>query len=469
MTDFKVTTHLPIFTTSLAADEITPEAAVKYIQLHDRELEHLGKLERYYATQHDILNRKRSDPKLPNNQIVASYPKYIADFSSAYLMGTPVKYSAPEGVDITPLTDTLKKADSPTQDCCLALDGSIFGRSYEMVYVNADAEVKLAKLLPLNAFVVYDQTVEQLPVFAVHYFPTYDDNGCVSGYLGSLCTASYTQEIRLTQSKTLASFGEPVDHYFGKVPINEIYNNDQRFGDFEHIISLIDAYDILQSDRVNDKEQFVDALLVIRGAVLGDDDEESTEAYKALKDQGVMVLPDKDSGAAYLTRQFDESSVEVLKNSIVSDIHKLSYVPDMSDDSFAGNVSGVAMKYKLLMLEAQAKIKERYFAEGLRYRLECIENFLLAAGAAAIDTSQIMMKFERSLPVNMQESAQTASLLTGVVSKQTQIEQLPFVEDVEAELGRIAKEQQEAVKQQAAIQQAMMQKIMNTNIRDTDI
>ena len=41
--------------------------------------------------------------------------------------------------------------------------------------------------------------------------------------------------------------------------------------------------------------------------------------------------------------------------SIVTDIHKISGVPDMSDESFAGNASGVAMKYKLLNLEQITK------------------------------------------------------------------------------------------------------------------
>lgn len=32
-------------------------------------------------------------------------------------------------------------------------------------------------------------------------------------------------------------------------------------GDFEQVVSIIDAYNIVMSDRVNDKEQFVDAIL----------------------------------------------------------------------------------------------------------------------------------------------------------------------------------------------------------------
>ena len=47
------------------------------------------------------------------------------------------------------------------------------------------------------------------------------------------------------------------------------FNDGQRQGDFEQVISLIDAYNTLQSDRVNDKEQFVDSLMYIKGQILG--------------------------------------------------------------------------------------------------------------------------------------------------------------------------------------------------------
>ena len=74
----------------------------------------------------------------------------------------------------------------------------------------------------------------------------------------------------------------------------------------------------MQSDRVNDKEQFVDALLLIKGQILGDDNEEKTETYNAMKQNRVLELS-SDSDASFLTRQFDESSIEVLRKSIVSD------------------------------------------------------------------------------------------------------------------------------------------------------
>lgn len=431
--------HLPIFIVSaLPGPENLPAVAAKYIQRHGNEIDYLTKLDNYYRGKQDILNRVKG-ADLSNNRLVCNHAKYIADFTSAYLIGSPVTYTADS--DITVLTDALKAADAPTQDIDLAHDDAIFGRAYEMIYLDENAGIKLAKISPLNGFVVYNDTVEQRPLFSVHYYPTFDDNGQKTGYKGSISTDSYIQDITLTATRSLQSAGEAVPHYFGKVPLDEIYNNAERMGDFENVISLIDAYNTLQSDRVNDKEQFVKALLVITGQVLGDTDEESSETYDAIRKHGVMTL-DQGSTASFLTRQLDESSVEILSKSISHDIHKFSGVPDMSDENFAGNVSGVAMKYKLLALEQMTKFKERYFTEGLRYRLECIANVLRAKGGAAIDVKDINIQFTHSLPANETELAQLIGSLSGTVSQETLLSLLPFVKDPAAEVKAVNDEKQ---------------------------
>lgn len=63
-------------------------------------------------------------------------------------------------------------------------------------------------------------------------------------------------------------------------------------------------------------------------------------------------MPDT-AKAEYLTRTFDENGVEILKKAIEQDIHKFSHIPCMSDESFGGNVSGVAMEFKLLGMESE--------------------------------------------------------------------------------------------------------------------
>lgn len=441
---------VPIMTTSLSGNEITAEKVRPYIkQFAGKALPRLKMLGNYYDGRHEILNRKK-DSSLSNNRIVVNHAAYIATLTSAYLLGDPIKYTAPDSMDITDLLDALRRADAATQDSDLALDAAIYGTCYELVYFSTDSnpEIRLARLSPLNTFVVYDDTVEQNPVFGVYFYPVRDDDGQLRGYKGCYYTDAEMCDFELNTGLSLTSVAEPQPHYFGGVPIIEFYNDGRRSGDFEQVTSLIDAYNLLQSDRVNDKEQFVDAILLITGAVLGDDDDESEKSLAAVKRNRVMMLPADGSSAQYLTRQFDEGSVEVLQRRLEQSIHKISMTPDMSDENFASNTSGVAMKYKLLPLEQRTKIKERYFAEGLRYRLKLMQNGLSAKGSALLDLSQIEITFSRSLPVNELEIAQTAQTLSGIVPQETVLGMIPAITDVQDALDKIEAEKQEALKAQ---------------------
>lgn len=442
----------PIFTTSLTSGEVDVYKAAEYISLHNsRELPRLVNLQKYYNGLHPVLSRTKRDSSLSNNRVVINHAAYISNFSSAYLLGQPVSYTAPYNSDISALTDALKKADSTTQDADLALDCSIFGRAYDMVYMSSDEQPypKLARLSPLNTFVVYDDTVEQNPVFAVYYYPVFNAQGNLEKYKCSMQTDRLIYDFEMTSHFAVSVVQEPVEHYFGAVPINEIYNNGQRGGDFEQVISLIDAYNLLQSDRINDKEQFVNAILLVKGVSFGDDNAEKIDNYNALRENGVLEIPAEGADASYLTRQFDESSVEVLKNSILNDIHKISCVPDMTDQNFAANASGVAMKYKLLGLEQLTKTKERYFAEGLRYRLQLFAN-VLGVGKS-VEVGNIDISFKRSLPANELEIAQTVTQLKDIVPSDLLLSQIPFVTDVDAALKNLKKEKQDAVKAQQAM------------------
>lgn len=412
-----------MFTISKNA-KITPELAVKFILKHTLGNDRLNRLNDYYMGEHDILSR-RKDKNAANNRLVCNHAKYITDCTTGYFLGSPVRYVSRSGKDISDIKDALKKCDSETQDIDLARFGSIYGVSYEMLYMIDSGEIRLASLDPRNAFVVYDDTVEQRPLFGVYYMPLYDDSGYKSGYRVYLCDSVRVQEFFTSISFVITGLGTEYEHCFGGVPVIEYYNNWDCQGDFEQVTTLIDAYNTLQSDRLNDKEQFVDSILVIKGQILGDTPEEETNTYNSIKEYGVMTIDDTGD-AKWLTRQFDESSVDILRRSLENDIHKFSGVPCLNDESFSGNSSGVAMKYKLLAFEQMTKIKERYFTEGLRIRLSLISNALAVMGAPRTDVSDIDILFTHHLPENEKEIAETVNLLKDIVPSDDLQKLLPY-------------------------------------------
>lgn len=442
---------------------------IRHLILKHRGLvDRLWNLENYYEGRHKILQDKDRE-----NKLVCNHAKDISDTASSYFIGNPVTYKAP--TDITILTDKLEYAGADEADGDNGLDLSIFGRAYEYVYTKKDETDLMTKnLSPMNTFVVYDDTIEQNELFAVYYYTMRDDSDKTDKkYVATVVTENYKYILNILNVDDPQITTEvPEPHYKGEVPIIEYLNNKMGLGDFELQIPLIDAYNALMSDRVTDKEQFIDAILAIYGTLLSDEDEfdedgnkisdSADEAQKQLKKKKILELPD-GTKAEYLTRTFDENGVEILKKAIEQDIHKFSHIPCMSDESFGGNVSGVAMEFKLLGMENITKIKTRYYKKGLRKRLRIFANFYANKGIS-IDVTGIVPTFTRALPKNLLEISQIVSNLWGKVGKKTLLAQIPFVDDPEEELKTVEKEAEDDLKRQ----QEMFSMTANTPPDDTD-
>lgn len=424
------------------------------IQKHRACVPHLEKLEKYYGGQHKILSENRA------NKLVCNHAKDISDTASSYFIGNPVAYKSDQ--DITPLMDELESAGADEADGDLGLDLSIYGRAYEYIYAaQEEAELRIKNLPPQNTFVVCDDTIEGNELFGVYYFAKVDDTDKTNiRYVATVVTKNYKYILNIQDTESLQMLTEaPEPHYFGEVPIIEYQNNKLEIGDYELQIPLIDAYNALMSDRITDKEQFIDAILAIYGTLLADEDEipvqegeetNSQAAMKRIKKEKLIELPD-GSKAEYLTRTFDESGVEILKKAIEQDIHKFSHIPCMTDEAFGGNVSGVAMEFKLLGMENITKIKTRYYKKGLRRRLRIFANYLNKRSGVNIDIKAIKPTFSRALPKNHLEISQIVANLWGKVSRKTLLAQIPFVEDPDEELKVVEKEENEALKKQKEV------------------
>ena len=436
-------------------DEENPNKQIirQLISKHISIVEHLKKNMRYYQGKHKILNEDRE------NKLICNHAKDISDTASSYFIGNPVSYKAE--TDISDLTDALEVAGADETDGDNGLELSIYGLTYEYVYAKEGESYLTTKNLSAeNTFMVKDDSIEENELFAVYYYIKKDDSGVAPDrYIATVLTRNYKYELNIENNTEYQPTTEPaIPHYLGEIPVIEYLNNKLAIGDFELQIPLIDAYNALMSDRVTDKEQFIDAILAIYGTMLSDDEVEENgekkdgleEAMKNIKRRKVMEMPGEGAKAEYITRTFDESGVEILKKAIEQDIHKFSHIPCMTDESFGGNVSGVAMEFKLLGMENITKIKTRYYKKGLRKRIRIFCNFLSLQGKT-VDPAGITMTFTRALPKNLLEISQIVANLWGKVSRKTLLSQIPFVDNVDDELATLDQEAEENMKRQQEV------------------
>jgi SPP1 family phage portal protein len=321
-------------------------------------------------------------------------------------------------------------------------DCAMFGQAFETVYVDEDSQVLSAKLSVYNTVVIYDDTFKHEKLMAIYYAPITDAQGRAktAQYDVTLWDATHITQYKLV-GKILTEI-EQSEHYFGEVPVIHYLNNKRMKGDYETVISLIDAYNILQSDRVIDREKLVDAILAFYGAKLTEDDRQ------AIKENRVIGLPE-GAKAEYLIKSINESDTDVLRETIAADIHKFSMTPDLTDETFGNAPSGVSILYKLLAFEQNIKKKERQFETALKNRFRLYMTMLSRQSkfSEQLSVADIDVVFSRALPKNDFETSQMINNLDGSVSQETLVGQLSFVNDASDEVKKAAAEKQERMQE----------------------
>ena len=404
----------------------------KTIDEHYNEIKHFEMLEDYYNGKHSILNRTKRVKSASNNKLVINHAKDIVDFFQGYVFSKPVTYYNLE----EDILDCYTLIDEDSHNTEMSLSMGIYGKAYELIYLDElDGRMipQLVTLSPKDTFVVYDTSYKQKPMYGVTYFA----NRNIEGNIVNYTVMVYTEDMILTyetNGNTLRNsplnLVDIEEHYFGQVPILRVVNNKMEQSDFEGVITLIDAYNKLQSDRINDKEQFVQALLIIVNASLGDTKEERSETAKWIRQEGMLEL-DSDGNAFYLNKQLNEQDVEILSTKILKDIYRMARVPNMSDENFAGNSSGIAMSYKLLGTDQVGTQKERQFKKLLRDRLSLIVKANGILTGSNIDLTKVDIHMDRNVPRDLDSSIKELQATEGIFPTKYRMSKFDPEADVE--------------------------------------
>lgn len=415
---------------------LTDDIILKIVRNHKgREFPRLCKLKRYYEAKNDILMRVQMDETKPNNRIANAYAGYITDTLVGYFVGEPITYNCKEDAVLTAIQNIFEYNDEADENTELAKNASIYGVAYEELYFDEEGKLRFNVLPTEECIPIYDTTIENNLLYFIRYYMDYDITTDTRFYWIEVINEDSI--VRYKSNEMLSSLTDRDEeaHYFKMVPIAIYKNNEEQLGDFERVLTLIDAYDKLESDTLNDFEYFTDAYLALYGFTAEPED------VKKMKENRVLLM-DEGTSAEWLIKNSDGTSTENTKNRIDKDIHKFSFCPNLSDENFASNASGVAIKFKTMGTENLVSIKERKFKKGLQQRLELI-SMVDAMLGAGFDWRTVDIVFSRNLPANDSDAADMISKLEGIVSDETLLSQLSFVDNIQEELERVKKQRDE--------------------------
>lgn len=454
------------------------DVAYKFIRHHvDHQVHRIKVLQDYYLGETDIKKWPGSrNPENAHNQVATGFARYITNIRVGYFMGNDIQFKVtPEEDNQKSLADTIDEqikqfnqdSNESYIDEMIEKDLSVCGRAYDLVYVNENENtLNLAKVDPTTAFVVYDDSIKAKPLFAVRYYETgvLDDNlqEQYEIYTDSSLFKYHSNgglpETNSPEQAVIFDDSEPL--FFGRVPLTEYKNNDERTGDWEPELDQMDALDKALSTMANFQEDFNDAAMVITGKFAN----MSEPKYQLDKNGNPVVNKDGSKVVLepahplinphnrmfylkpyvtkagingersvvnptlqYVTKQYDSTGWSTYINFLINEIHKYTNTPNVNDPNFASNASGVAMSYKLWGSDQERKIQESLYKRGLHARLSaCLtywDKLNVIPGTNDINTlvSMIEPDFTPNLPKNDDATAQLIQQLvnTGKFSDET--------------------------------------------------
>lgn len=389
----------------------------------------------YYYGKHAILNRTFDDASKPNNKIVTNIPKYITQVRTGYFSSAPMSMDSINESYIADVRTVLDNNDFKHIFSQLDTYCSIYGHAFLVMYLDDNSEIRIRPQKPTEWIMVYDNSLEQKPKFAIRYYCWLDDIDNQQMY-----------DIELwTDREIIVYEGSPItlqevsrrDHYFGRLPVIEFMENESRHGAYEDVINLIDAYELMLSDTANTVSYFSDCYLILEGM-----DQTDPEDIEQMKNNRILLIPEGTS-ASFLQKNINETYNENLIKRLQEQIFVVACTPLLSDSSFSSNSSGVAIQFKLYSMEKSIQNKENIFNAGFNKMFSLIKTILNIRGASYTEEDQILLTFTRSLPLDLTSLADSISKLRGIVSNKTLMSQLDFVTDVKLEQEQMNKERQE--------------------------
>jgi len=431
----------------------------EFIKLYQSEyVPELDKLWRYYQGDNPKIKDKGSpDPNNPDNRTPVPYGRKIITTFAGYAYRP--RYITYKSDDEAYLNELYKTFDDTNEHIKTSLHGrntGIYGVSYELLYIDegreAKADVKLAVIDPKELILIYDYSLEPKKLFAIRFYPVdmarekykivvYSDksinyyNGEQSGY---------------GEMKIMPEGEQP--NFFERVPVVPYYLNYDAQSLLSPVIPLIDDYDALVSDSINEFDRFAHAYLKLVKMSLSDQVKASSPGvFKSglalLKQRRVFEqLPDKDA-VSFLTKDIPTEYITFMEELIRKQIHVQSHVPDFNDMK-GGELSGAAIDRLLFDFENVVSNAEAEFDTALLERIELITGIYKKTGRTAGNWYEVTVSHKRNKPVNLKEFADVSLVMKNAGFSQYSIVDIwpdDVFPDVEAELEREKEERDEAM------------------------
>lgn len=375
----------------------------KALSTHGKNRREIQYLYDYYKGKQPIRNRTKEIRPEINNKIVVNRANEIVSFKVSYLMGEPVQYVSRSKDDISENLNRLNEyvfaEDKAAKDTELAKWFTICGTAYRMVLPDKQKEedespFEIFTLDPRYSFVVYHSGLGNKPMMGVKTVVLEDNTE-----LHSIYTKNMYFEVKdgvITKKEK---------HSLGTIPIIEYPANPERLGAFEIVIGLLDAINETASNRLDGVEQFIQALLILKGVDIDSDE------FKTLKENGGLKVP-LEGDAYYLIQELNQTQTQTLVDDMYDTVLTICGMPNRNGGSSTSDTgSAVIMRDGWTNAESRAKDTETMFKMSEKQFLRIAIQFANTLRNMDLKLSAIDIRFTRRNYENIQVKSQVLTTM----------------------------------------------------------
>ena len=404
---------------------ITAENVVKVLSsaytTHLTNRDDIEYLYKYYKGAQPVLERVKEIRPEITNKIIENRANAIVNFRVGYTVGKPIQYVStvsdePVSDGIAKLNDLMRVAGKPSKDKQLVEWMMICGLGYRIVLSNENRNAKVPfeihSLDPRNAFVIRRNDIANTPLAGVYYITNENIDGTTSE---KQTFYIYTKDgdYFVVEGWQSGKIVERSKYSLPDIPIIEYPLNYARLGAFEVVLSLLDALNDLDSNRLDSVAQFVQSLLVAYNCELPEG-----MTSNDVRDRGIVVLKSTGENKADLkiiSETLNQSEIETLKRDILDAINEIVGMPSQGNGSTgdSSNNGAVILKNGWQGAETRAQDFEMMFREPEQKMLNIVTDICNKVIGMELDADTIDVKFTRRNYEDLLTKSQTLITMLG--------------------------------------------------------
>ncbi|MDY8166093.1 phage portal protein [Bacillus thuringiensis] len=376
-----------------------------------------------------------------NNKLNNDFFSEIIDTKIGYMFGFPISYSLDHEDEevLKRIQDFLKANHTEDADAETGKFASICGYGARLLYHDKDGEEKVMNIKPYETIFLTNSSIAE-PKYAIRCYPikVIDGDDFKDGYKVEFYNDTQIIEYTGEDLDKLKETNRITNLYKG-VPLIGFPNNEELQGDVDKAISLIEGYDRAISDVNSEIEQFRLAYMIFKGVDIDDD------IIEKLKQTGALDVGESGE-ASFLTKDLNDNILEHHLDRLEKNICRFTKHVNLSDESFGGNLTGVAIRYKLLALETKSGTLEVKFTKSLRQQFKLLfDAWNLRSNKEELDYLCMTFQFTRNIPVNLADEAEVQAKLQGLISEETRLSLFSAIHDPKAELQKMKEEEADSI------------------------